>query len=278
MAKPRPGAKAKSLGAALREIRKDRGLSLAAVSAELVWSESKLSRLETGQRNVESEEVSALLAVYKVVGAERDELVAMARTPDQPGWLQAAASGTTTDAVALATYEAGADQVISWSPILIPGRWQTMEYGRAHMLADGIPEKQVGSRLMARKRRQEQLAAIDYQAYIWEPALRNPVGGDMAMAQQLRSLLDAIDNGAYLRILPGNVGAHPALVSAFLLIKIPDRPTVVHIELSRSAVFLSDPSDVDHYARVVARLSDSALDASQSRRLIDDIARGGGSS
>jgi len=54
------------------------------VSEKLGWSQSTLSRIETGLRNASAEEVSALLAIYQVTGARKETLVQMARDVDRP--------------------------------------------------------------------------------------------------------------------------------------------------------------------------------------------------
>lgn len=242
------------------------------LSKELGWSESKVSRLETGQRPLSAEEIAAFLAVLRVTGEQRDRLMAMARTPDEPAWLDTIRSGLTGDSVTLATYEADAAAVTDWSPLLIPGLLQTMDYGRAYMLADRIPETDIGARLMARQHRQKILDRVDYTAIIDESVLRRRVGDDRVRRNQLRHLLDMADHQhVSIRLISVNSDAHSGLVSPFMMLEFADAPPIVHIELSRSGVFMIDPSETDHYVDVRAQLLSASLEEADSYRAIEQI-------
>lgn len=266
-----PGKKAQGLGAQLREIRKSRGMSMQQVADRLGWSESKVSRLETGQRPLSSEEVSGFLAILDVTGPDRDKLMAMARTPDEPSWLETFRRGLPGDSITLATYEAEAVKLTNWSPLLVPGMLQTMEYGRAFMLADGIPEHEIGDRLMARQHRQQVLDRVEYTAYIDETVLRRPIGDERVMRSQLRHLLDMGEQGSTIRLVPVNSDAHSGLISPFLFIEFEMAEPVVHIELTRSGVFLSDPSETGPYVGTLSRLSSMSMDEADSHRAIKVI-------
>ena len=217
--------------------------------------------------------MSALLAIYGVTGADRDRLMTMARTPDEPSWLDKELTGLTVDSVTLASYEADATRITDWSPLLVPGLLQTMEYTRAFMLADDLPDGVIGSRLMARQRRQDVLGRVHYTAFLDESVLHRQVGGPKVLAHQLRRLIELADESAItVRVLPGGTGGHPGLAGPFLLLEYPTAAPIVHVELCRSGVFLTGPDDADPYLRSVERLSTLALDAGQSRRLLVKVA------
>lgn len=267
-----PGKKAQGLGAQLRAIRKARSLSMQDVADRLGWSESKVSRLETGQRPLSSEEIAGFLAILDVTGADRDRLMAMARTPDEPAWLETVRSGLPGDSITLATYEADAIKLTDWSLGLIPGLLQTMEYGRAFMLADRIPETDIGARLMARQHRQQILDRVEYTAYIDETVLRRRIGDERVMRSQLRHLLDMGErDGVTIRIVPVNSDAHSGLVGTFLMLEFAETPPIVHVELSRSGVFLSDPGETGPYSDTTAQLSSISLEGADSLRVIAQI-------
>ena len=270
-----PGPKAKALGAALRRIRDNRGLSMKEVADRIGMSESVLSRLETGKRNVDSEDVAALLAIYETVGPERDELLAMARTPDEPEWLQQVGTGLPADSVKLVTHEARANRIVDWAPLLVPGLLQHPAYSRAYMLSEGkMSDRAVGAMLMTRRSRQESVAGrgVKYVAYLWEPVLRNQIGGPAVMLEQLRVLASPPDY-ATLRLVPHNVGANPAFLTPFMLLEFPADPAQVHIELPGSGLFRSDPLLLEYYSTTVDRLSEDALTPTESTEAINEIAR-----
>src|SRR5215471_3545626 len=71
----------------LRQARQDAGLTQEAVAEEMDWSMSKIIRIETGAVGISTNDLTALLRLYKVDGAERtDELVALARAARQQSW------------------------------------------------------------------------------------------------------------------------------------------------------------------------------------------------
>lgn len=268
MSQPR---KAQGLGAHLRAVRKARGMTGRAVANKLGWSESKLSRLETGERPLSSEEVAAFLATIGVIGDERDRLIAMARTPDEPAWLDPIRDGLPEESVTLSTYESEATRLTNWSPLLIPGMLQTTDYAREFMLADGIPEAEVGTRLMARNHRQKILgrAEVDYVAYIDQTVFHRRVGDELVRRNQWRHLLDMAERpNVTIRLVPVNSDAHSGLISPFLMIEFSQSLPVVHIELSRSGVFLSETSETAPYTETVGRLLSISMDEADSHRAI----------
>ena len=64
------------LGRELRRLREAEGLSGTAVAKELGWSQSKVSRVETGRFGASVAEVAELLAFYGVDEEVRAELLA----------------------------------------------------------------------------------------------------------------------------------------------------------------------------------------------------------
>lgn len=270
MSRPTPGAKARSLGAELRRCREALGMTMKKVAEAVGWSESKVSRAETGARNVTSEDVATLLQLYAVTGPLRDRLIAMARTVDEPGWWETAFRGLPQDSVALASHEADATRITDWSPLIVPGLLQTMEYTRAYMLSDGIAEQDVGARVMARQRRQEALPNIQYTAYLGEAVLRQHVGGAVVLAAQLRHLVHASRQpGVTLRVVSSKTDAHSGLIGAFMMLEADPVKPVVHIELRRSGVFFDGSADTYPYAETINQLASLSMDEEDSRRCIN---------
>lgn len=267
-----PGKKAQGLGALFRDIRTKRvKRSMLSIAEQLDWSESKVSRMETGKQPITSEEAASLLAVLGVVGDEHAKMLAMARTPEDPAWLDNIRDGLPEESITLATYEAEAKRLTNWSPLLVPGLVQTLDYSRAFMLADGIPEPEIGQRLMARASRQQQLLdrGVEYCAYIDETVLHRRVGDDLIRRNQLRHLLDLSErDNVTIRLISGNSDGHSGLIGPFMVIEFELTPPVVHIELSRSGVFLSDESETAPYTDTLARFPSISMDEADSLRAI----------
>jgi transcriptional regulator with XRE-family HTH domain len=250
-------------------IRKRLGLSMAGVASQLGWSESLVSRLETGNRNIDAEEVSALLAIYSVTGPERERLMAVARTPDESTWIDTDLPGLTSTSVKLAMYERDAIRITDWSPLLVPGLLQTMEYTRAYMLADDIPENEVGTRLMARQRRQQILERVEYTAYLDQGVLHRPIGGPKVLLRQVRHLIDVAEEGnVSVRVTPGKTDGHAGLISPFMLMEFELPAPIAHVELARSGVFLTGLKDTAIYSTTALRLDSLSLGREESIALL----------
>jgi hypothetical protein len=222
---------------------------------------------------IDAEEVSALLAIYGVTGAERDRLMVIARAPDESGWLDTDLPGLPATSVTLATYERAARAITDWSPLLIPGLLQTMDHGRAYMLSDGIAEAEIGSRLMARQRRQEILQQLTYTAFIDETVLHRQIGGPNVLGRQLRHLIEMAEgSSAAIHVTPANDDAHAGLVSPFVLLEFSVGTPIVHVELARSGVFLTGAKDTAVYPATVNRLHTISLDREESARRLRQAA------
>lgn len=245
------------------------------IADQLGWSESKISRMETGQQPITPEEAASLLAVLGVIGDEHAKLMAMARTPTDPAWLDNIRDGLPEESITLATYEAEAVRLTNWAPLLVPGLMQTLDYSRAFMLADGIPELEVGKRLMARANRQRQILdrGVEYRAYIDETVLRfNRVGDDLIRRSQLRHLLDLSErDNVTIQLVSVNSDAHSGLIGPFMVIEFELTPPVVHIELSRSGVFLSDDSETTPYTEALGRFPSILMEEADSVRAIKSM-------
>ncbi len=89
MAEGSPTVRRRELGAVLRKLREEKGMSVKQVTEHLMCSPSKVSRIETGQRGATLRDVRDLCDLYGVTDpAERDRLMTLAREGKQQGWWQ----------------------------------------------------------------------------------------------------------------------------------------------------------------------------------------------
>ncbi|WP_281356555.1 helix-turn-helix domain-containing protein [Amycolatopsis anabasis] len=274
MPRKSPGAKARGLGAQLRVCRENAGLNLREAAEALDWDKSTLSRLETGKRNMTVEEVAQMLGVYRVRGDLSREILAIARTMDEPGWWDQGMHGLPKESATLADYESEAIRITNWAPLLIPGLLQTLDYSRAWMLADGIAPSGVELRLTARLRRQHILTTgkVRYVAFIGEPALYTPVGDAAISASQLAAIreIGARPNVA-VRVVPTGVGPHRGQLGSFSTLEFHSAPPVVHVELARSGVFMDEDKHTAPYLDLLPYFARVALSETESARLITRI-------
>ncbi|MGH3805214.1 MAG: helix-turn-helix domain-containing protein [Pseudonocardiaceae bacterium] len=78
--------RSRQAAAELRTLREQAGLSGAEVAKRLDMSPSKISRIETGNSGLQLEDVAALLGLYQVPTAVRDDLLDLVRRSEEHGW------------------------------------------------------------------------------------------------------------------------------------------------------------------------------------------------
>src|SRR2546421_2397623 len=75
------------LGAHLRRLREERGVTREDAGWEIRASESKISRMELGRVGFKERDIADLLSMYGVEDPdERNRLLALARDANSPGW------------------------------------------------------------------------------------------------------------------------------------------------------------------------------------------------
>ncbi|MGH3933238.1 MAG: helix-turn-helix domain-containing protein [Pseudonocardiaceae bacterium] len=260
MPKPRPKPQARGLAAGLRALRKEAELSMQEVADQLGWSQPMISRIEAGKRVVTPEEVSALLATYRVTGEERDRLIDMARG----GWLETGPAGIPAQTMLLAQYETEAIRLVSVDLMVFPGLLQTRAYTSALMRAGGIAPAEIEPRVELRQRRQRTLDAANpphLLAILDEAALRRPQGGRLVMVEQLEHLLVMAQRpNIELRVIPFDHGGHAAIGGAYMLLEFAAASPIVHLGNRGATVFLDEPDDVAIYLDTTANLRAVALE------------------
>jgi transcriptional regulator with XRE-family HTH domain len=264
--------KAVALGAELRTARERAQIGLRELAKKLGIDHSTLSRAESGTRPPTTELTSRILALVGVTGDEFERIVAMSRDTDGPAWLAVTLPDLQSQLSALLSFEQMATDITSMSPLLIPGLLQTGGYVRAIMRSAGVPRGDVDIRVATRLGRQEILTRphhpVRLTAFIGASALRNPIGGAEVMRDQLDHLLKVADwPNVTLRAIPDDVGWHPALEGAFVLIDAPAM-SAVHIENRQSGLFLKEEPDVAVYKEAVEKMLSVAMSPVHTTELI----------
>src|ERR1700735_4579231 len=84
-----PTVRRRELGALLRALRNERGMTVDQVATELLCSPSKVSRMETGQRGATARDIRDLCTLYGITDdAEVGRLTTLAKEGKQQGWWQ----------------------------------------------------------------------------------------------------------------------------------------------------------------------------------------------
>jgi transcriptional regulator with XRE-family HTH domain len=286
MAAPQsPVGSRRRLGAELRRLRTNAGLTLDEVAEKMTCSTSKISRLETGKGIPKIPDVRELMRIYGVASdTEQDMLVRLVHDGREQGWWESYTHGLPHERHVLGTpgrypsLEADASTVRAFDLTLVHGLLQTEDYMRS-VISSVLPQypPQVIDQLVAlRLRRQEALTRTDRPpvelvVVIDEAVLQRPIGGAAVMAAQLGRLLDmAALPSVTVRILAFAVGLLRAHAGHFVLLDIPPElgPDIVYLEGHAGDSYLESESDVDMYEDVFSEALQHSLSPGASRELI----------
>jgi len=271
-----PTVRRRELGALLRALRNEKGLTVEEVSELLLCSPSKVSRMETGHGIATPRDIRDLCNLYGVTGeGERDRLMQLAREGKQTGWWQS----YDLDFSEYVGLETAAVELRYYQSTIVPGLLQTADYARV-MLEVSIP-KQTPSRieeLLEVKRTRQRILQRDPPLRLWavldEAALHRVVGGPVVMAAQLDRLVEAASSpNITIQVVAYEAGAHPAMDSTFNILQFDGSvPSMVYVEGLVGWIYLDRPAEIDRYQEVFTYLCAQALRPDESVDLISRLA------
>jgi transcriptional regulator with XRE-family HTH domain len=268
------------VGAKLRRLRTDMGLSREEAAEAIRASEWKIHRLENGQVGFKERDLVDLLERYEVTDPDEvEELLDLAREANNPGWWQRYGDVLPQWFRSYVDLESAAALIRTYEGQYVPGLLQTDDYMRAVVQGAHLDDssEEVGRRVRLRMARQTVLTR-EHPPRLWavvdEAALRRPVGGPGVMKGQLERLIDAAElPNVTLQVLPLDVGAHPAMVGSFSVLRFPDQelPDVVYLEHLTGATYLNKPDEVDQYLHVMESICVRAAAPDQTVELLDRL-------
>ena len=260
-----------TLGVRLHELRVEAGLTGRQLAERLGWTQSKVSKLETGKQTPTAEDLRAWAR-----GVESDETAAelVARLNGfetrYRTWRRQLASGHRARQDLGAAELARSRRVRCFEPAIIPGLTQTADYARhvfTHNAAFRESPRDTEDAVRARLKRQEALYDRDrcFDFLIWEGALHVLLCPPSAMAAQLDRLSNLIGlDTVSLGIIPFRAPVRRSPGHGFMIYD--DR--LVTVETMNAEMWLDDPSDVQTYAKAWEWLSEPAVSGRSARRLI----------
>lgn len=272
-----PTLRRRELGFLLRQLRNDRGLSVEEVTKRALFSQTKLSRLETGRVGASPRDIRDLCIVYGITDSDlRDRLTTLAKEGKQRAWWQ-------EFDLPYATYiglEAEASSISDYNTDIVNGLLQVEGYARAILEAGEPPvaAATVEQRLEARLKRQAVLTQEDRAAFHFildEGALRRPIGGPAVMHAQIERIIEVANfRDVTFQLIPLSIGAHPALDSTFIILDFekPSVNDVVYIEGAVGNIYFESPADLERYRKLFSRLKAIALSPEDSIALATTIA------
>jgi Domain of unknown function (DUF5753)/Helix-turn-helix domain len=280
--RPRRGPTARRMlvGAQLRRLRTEAGVSREEAGEAIRASEWKILRLENGQVGFKERDMVDLLQLYGVTDPDEvAELLKLAREANAPGWWQPYGDLLPQWFKAYVDLESAATLIRTYEGQLVPGLLQTEDYMRAVIggaQLDESPEE--AERRVALRRTRQTVLTRKQPPRLWavidEAALRRPVGGPEVMRRQLERLIDAAKlANVTLQILPLGAGAHPGMVGAFSILRFADQelPDVVYVEHLTNALYLDRRDDVNQYLHVIDGISMRAAPPDKTVDLLHKI-------
>jgi Domain of unknown function (DUF5753)/Helix-turn-helix domain len=268
------------VGAQLRRLRTEKGLSRDQAGEAIRASEWKIHRLENGQVGFKDRDIVDLLRFYGVTDpGEVADFLVLTREANEPGWWSGYGDVLPQWFRAYVDLESAATLIRTYEGQLVPGLLQTEDYMRAVVGGAHLddPPGEAEQRVQLRLGRQALLERADAPrlwAVVDEAALRRPVGGAKVMRAQLERLIEATRlPNITLQVLPLDAGAHPAMVGAFSILRFgePDLPDVVYVEHLTSALYLSKREDVDQYLHVMESISVSSAAPDKTAEIVGKI-------
>jgi transcriptional regulator with XRE-family HTH domain len=270
-----PTVRRRELGALLRALRNEKGLTVEQAADQLLCSPSKVSRMETGHGAATPRDIRDLCNLYDVTDqAGRDHLMTLAREGKRQGWWQSYDLG-------YATYvglEAEAVAISGFQSSVVHGLLQTADYARAgHEGAmPRLSPEQIEMQIEAKLTRQRILTQDNpprFTVVLDEATLHRMVGGRRVMAEQLAKILElSARPNIRVQVLPYEVGAHPGVESNFTLLELPNStPGVVFVEGLIGSTYLERADDLKKYRGIFDQLQNIALNPKGSADLVAKI-------
>ena len=292
-----PPVRRRLLGTALRGYRESLGFNLDEAALILACDRSKISRIETGERGIRSDELRDLLTEYHVPATEQEALLAVAHRGRASGWWLEYRDVLSPAAQDYIIMEIAATEILAYEANQVPDLLQTADYMRAVAAADaryttGDERAHAMEVKLNRQRIVVAGRAPRLEVVITEGALRQTVGPARVMRGQLGRLASLADTGfaqglpdgvreaeraaVSLRVLPFAAGAHAAAgCGSMTLLRFAETPEigVIHLAALSGGISLEGRDEVARYLRVFGQLRAAALPGPRSAHLIRAIAR-----
>ncbi|WP_326567833.1 helix-turn-helix transcriptional regulator [Amycolatopsis rhabdoformis] len=271
----RTSVRQRRVSAELRALRIKANLTCRQVSEGLGFSESKISRMETGDRGLYVDDVSAILGFLHAPSDKRQELLTLLREGEQRNWHETNGP-LPPNWKDLIRFEETASVISNFETMVVPGLAQIPEYSRAliHGVNSQLSEHEVERLLAARASRQVIVSRRNAPAVhllVEEMVLRRSVGGPEIMAAQLEHLLRlSRRSNVTIQVVPFAATPHPGLTGPFVVLEFVDEPALAYVESRGTSSFLEEPDLVGSVRLAWRELRAIAMSPEDSSRLIAD--------
>ncbi|GAA3004709.1 helix-turn-helix transcriptional regulator [Streptosporangium longisporum] len=268
------------LGARLRSMRDEHGLTAAEAADAIGVDESVVTGIEDGTAELQPTDLEELLLLYGVNDPyQRELLAAVARGEHDDAWWYDDVSRLPLWLLVNLAVEDGAELLRSYNNDTVPALLQTERYARASRLAvhhpDPAPE-QIDLAWRILRRRQERV--LDGTLRIWavvqEHALLDPIGGPDVLLEQLAHLAEAAERPhVALQVNLTRDGRYRPRGGAFSLFGVGQGADAVYVPQLVTDNMITDPLQVAEYRMAHTRLSLSAEPAARTPKVLAEFRR-----
>nr|WP_246461739.1 helix-turn-helix transcriptional regulator [Nocardia transvalensis] len=259
-----------ALGARLRELRHDAGMTGTELARRAGWHQTKVSKIEYGKTRPTDDDVRAW-CVHTGAESQIPDLIATLRNIESAWleWRRVLGSGIKRRQQLSIKLEADTEVMRVYHPFLIPGLLQTAEYAEGvlrsvvefHQVPNDI-EQAVSKRL----ERQQILYRRGHRFHfvIAEQALCTTVGDNRTMTGQLDRLLAVV---GMPRVTIGIVPAEAPYRVSMTNFAIFDNRMVM-VETATAEMTVTQPREIAQYGRAFDVLVGQSLTGDRARGLI----------
>jgi transcriptional regulator with XRE-family HTH domain len=276
-----PAVGRRKLRTALRRAREAIGWTQEQVAEAMDWSLSKVIRIEAGSVGVSTNDVKALLQLYRIDEPEQvGNLVSLARLSRQrPWWTEH--RDLNPGFTRFLGLEAGASTIRMFQISMIPGLFQTEAYARevsadawiGEPVSPAVVQERITVRLIRQREILERADHPELTAVIDEGVLRHLVGDAATMRAQLQRLIALAERpNVAIHVVPFTAGV-PLHLNSFVILGFadPEDTDVVFLEGALDQV-IEDAPQMRQYGMAFQRLERKALDQAASIALIKQVA------
>jgi transcriptional regulator with XRE-family HTH domain len=262
------------LGRHLRHLRQQIGWTQEEVARKMYYSDSKISRFESGQlpdRHV----LTAMLDLYGLTVSEWAPVLDEWERARKPGWWTV----YKLDDQGYVSMEHEAQSIRESQPSFIPGLLQNEAYARAAFAQSATQhsDQWINTQIAVRSRRQERLAGdqpLVYEVIIQEGALRRHDVEPAIHRVQLHHIIEqASKPNITMRVMLEATGTHDGLHISLILLQFPDAEDrdIAYSEHSLGPSYTDDPNRVNVARARINHLARLALDPAESITFIEQL-------
>lgn len=282
----RPTFERRQLGLTLRRLRDQAGKPQQVAADLLKKTRTRIVQLEDGTATISIEELGKLLDCYGVSGDERATVMELGVQARRRQKRRVHVDHLPDAYQRFADLEASANEINWFETGIIPGLLQSPGYMRAVFAeCEGVwwdeDDAQGYDRLNYRLERQSRLLESEerriFRFVVTEDALRANLGSPDVMQEQLEHLLSLLDAHPDLtvRVLRNDAYPNPARGRGLWIFGFGDRAAPVGYSpaVHGPSTYHDDEADTSRMLRAFYRVWEESLSRSESRRMIEGIAK-----